>query len=332
MMKGQAPEEQYTRDLPEVRQDTAIQLTLGTSIAMVLNTVRKPGKNTTIHYLPQVNRPSLAFRTAADFRHMQTMSYFQSLGPVRGNPAWESSGLLARSPWLASYDQESPDILGILSIGTQTTADNVSTAIDGMVLGLCVLEEDDEAEYAFSRLDRTKNEGLPYWPPGVELMSAPPDPNHSHAIGFVYCQAINPKSRSLVLHTSIPRHVLEATSLKTRNGVPKLCLVRGSLDMPAWAYLELDHMRRAVGTNESKQGLAVESSKNAKRKREANLSQNLIALNPGYDVARREPGKSGKMADNVDANGKHVIPYVAEVGEGDNTGQRWRTRHDIGRR
>lgn len=340
MLKGQAPEEQYTRALPEVRQDTAIQHAQSTSmrqpmelVTMVLDTVRKSGKNTTtIHYLSKVNRPSLAFRTAADFRHMQTMSYFQSLDPAHGRSAWDSSGLLARSPWLASYDQESPEILGILSIGAQTTADNLSTAMDGMVLGLCVLEDDDEAEYAFSRLERTPNEGLPYWPPGVALTSAPPTPSHSHAIGFVYCQAINHQSRSLVLQTPIPRHVLTAASLKTRNGVPKLFLVRGSLDMPAWAYLELDHMRRPVGTNEIKQRLTLESSKNAKRKREADLTQNLRALNPGYDVARREPGEGNKVVEDVDANGKHVIPYVAEVGEGDNTGQRWRTRHDIGRR
>jgi len=299
---------------------------------MVLDTVRKFGKKATIHYLSKVHRPSLAFRTAAEFRHMQTMSYFQSLDPVNEISTWEPSALFARAPWLASYDQDSPDILGILNIGAQTTADNISTVMDGMVLGLCVLEEDEEAEYAFSRLHRTENEGLPYWPPGVALMAAPPNPKHSHAIGFVYCQAINAESHSLILQTPIPRHVLEATYMKTRNGVPKLFLMRGSLDMPAWAYLELDHLRRPVGKSESKQRLATESSKNTKRKREANLTQDLSALNPGYDVDRRKPEEAKKVADNVDANGKHVIPYVAEVGEFDTTGQRWRTRHDIGRR
>lgn len=335
MLKGVAPEDQYTRDLPEVPQDTSVFMSLRPPTyemtARVLDTLRRAGSKSAVHFLSKVDRPSLAFRTAAEFRNMQTMSYFQSLDPVNGVAKWESSALFAREPWLASYDPISPDILGILNSGAQATAENLSTIVDGMVLGLCMLEDDNEAEYAFSRLARTKTDSLPFWPPGVALMAAPPNPDHSHAIGFVYCQTIDAETRSLVLHSPISRDVLEAAYMKTRTGVPKLFLVRGTFDMPAWAYMELDHLRKKFVNNEDQERLCTSTSKNGKRKRESNLSQKMVELTPGHDPIGLEPGETSTDA-NANADGKHTIPYVAEVGEFDPTGQRWRTRHDIGRR
>ena len=79
---------------------------------------------------------------------------------------------------------------------------------------------------------RTKD-GLPYFFTGFGTC-VPLDPSRSHCIGQVLIRAIDKQSQQLQVITPIP----PATLRRYRELGIKLMLVRGKLDIPAWAYEE----------------------------------------------------------------------------------------------
>lgn len=79
---------------------------------------------------------------------------------------------------------------------------------------------------------RTK-EGLPYFFTGIGAC-VPLDPSKSHCIGQVLVRAIDKRSQALQVITPVPA----ATFQRYRDLGVKFMLVRGKLDIPAWAYEE----------------------------------------------------------------------------------------------
>lgn len=80
---------------------------------------------------------------------------------------------------------------------------------------------------------RRTREGLPYFFTGIGAC-VPLDPSKSHCIGQVLVRAIDKRSQALQVITPIPA----ATFQRYRDLGVKLMLVRGKLDIPAWAYQE----------------------------------------------------------------------------------------------
>ncbi|MCJ1250257.1 Polynucleotide 5'-hydroxyl-kinase grc3 [Trapelia coarctata] len=80
---------------------------------------------------------------------------------------------------------------------------------------------------------RRTSEGLPYFFTGIGAC-VPLDPSKTHCIGQVLVRAIDKRSQALQVITPIP----VATFLRYKDLGVKLMLVRGKLDIPAWAYQE----------------------------------------------------------------------------------------------
>lgn len=80
---------------------------------------------------------------------------------------------------------------------------------------------------------RRSEEGLPYFFTGIGAC-VPLDPSKSHCIGQVLVRAIDTRTQALQVITPIPA----ATFQRYRDLGVKLMLVRGKLDVPAWAYEE----------------------------------------------------------------------------------------------
>ncbi|KAG9593859.1 hypothetical protein KCU77_g5312, partial [Aureobasidium melanogenum] len=190
------------------------------------------------------------FRTSAELRSMQAMSYFHSLPPNKGLSQWTSSPLTQIHPWHVKYNGPNAGISSIMSYGEAVNPDFLASIIDGMTLAICEVESDEAyatvqyrpphvpsasaaemGETMAERIGRTP-EGLPYLRADNSGLIQPLDPRFSCCKGLAVVRGINVAKQELQLVT--PMSVKEIKALQG----PKTVLVRGKFDSPQWVFLE----------------------------------------------------------------------------------------------
>lgn len=220
--------------------------------------------NVTFHQLTSQSS-DFASRTAADFRMMQTLSYFHISEPegeyfeMRWNP-W----LLTRTvPLVIHYAGPKQAILAVTTVDNAPNLEFLDSILDGSVVGVVAVDQsnkaltgDNDSAGAFeqdeSLLDQTADRPkqvsiqrtateIPYLSSSNHTTS-PLSPGRSFSLGQALIRGIDATNKTIHLLTPVLATTLQAQS-------PNIVLVRGSLDTPTWAYkenLELEKAKRRV--------------------------------------------------------------------------------------
>lgn len=221
---------------------------------------------------------SVQSRTSAESRAMSTMSYFHSLPPAeededgsatvpRNLACWDPKPMSAIRPWLVSYEGPERGIWGVLSYGEALDPALLTTVLDGMVVAVCVIEDDaaafieqplypsqqgededdnDVGHNIEARIAYTPD-GLPYLKPDRSGIIEPLLPGGSRCLGLAIIRGIDAVNKEIHLLTPIDeaeiadvvegRQDEEDDEDEQKKG-QKIVLVRGRFDNPEWAFLE----------------------------------------------------------------------------------------------
>lgn len=204
-------------------------------------------------------------RTAAQFRAMQTMTYFHlaEMNSASINPRlnWNMLSLSSIPPWKVRYSGPHSGILGIISYDSQAPQELLAHTINGMVLAAVDIEQPQALRGPFlNRLSESESadalgektaalssmvprtaEGLPFIPSTGDNYL---DPRFSRTVGLVLIRGIDVESQSLQVVTPIPFKKIESIRAEGRH----LVLVHGNFDAPHWAYTE--HQYEASGLDD----------------------------------------------------------------------------------
>ncbi|KAI9771492.1 MAG: Polynucleotide 5'-hydroxyl-kinase grc3 [Geoglossum simile] len=190
-------------------------------------------------------------RTPADLRAMQVLSYLHLSPELSVETDWDGHGLqwnatplTHQRPWVVNYSEPKPGILGILILGEVLPVELVATAINGTIVAIVAIEDDDalptvggDREISSDRKGRQRSivfsvvhdpaTSLPYIPtPG----GSPLDPTKTFCVGQALIRGIDTENKTLHLLTPIQASHLPANK--------KLVLVRGRTELPAVAFVE----------------------------------------------------------------------------------------------
>jgi len=257
-------------------------------------------------------------RTPAEFREMQYISYFHQDEPVRGQLAWSANTFLEKPPLKLQYGRANPDFLGIMTLGEHVTDEFLSMVIDGCLLALVAVEDDEYASALHRTIIRTANESLPYWPPNQMGLSTPPDPSKTHVIGLVLILRIEVDTQELIVRTPLSADsIKKEIRARFKAGHPKIMLVRGRYETPGWCYQE--ELFRAAGRKGKSKGKSAEVVEGA-----VGELEDLSILETGLDVCGERKG--GEVEEEVD------LPWVRQLKPGEGAEKRWKVRKDFGKK
>jgi polynucleotide 5'-hydroxyl-kinase GRC3/NOL9 len=219
-----------------------------------LASLRRASEGITVHELPlQPTRPTS--RTPADLRAMQTLSYLHLSPGLNADSdqdghglQWDATPLTHQIPWVVEYSGPTPGILGIVILDEALPIELLATAINGTVVAVVVIEDDD----AFPTTDgdqkatgTTSNEKGKQRPrdlttidydPATKLPyihtpnGAPLDPTKTSCAGLALIRGIDTASQTLHLITPI-----NPSSLPPDKNI---VLVRGRTELSVMAYVE----------------------------------------------------------------------------------------------
>ncbi|KAL1303201.1 hypothetical protein AAFC00_006621 [Neodothiora populina] len=184
--------------------------------------------------VPQRETRPTQSRTSAEFRAMMNMSYFHTSPPSTPSETspiakWDTRPISHIRPWQVPYSGPGQGILAILSYGEVVPPAFLSTVLDGMVVAICVIEDDvaipgyhslvtstaqqvegdEEAEHhdaqepnIQSLVSRTPDD-LPYLLPDRSGLIAPLDPRNSRCVGLALIRGIDREKQELHLLTPL---------------------------------------------------------------------------------------------------------------------------------
>ena len=225
-------------------------------------------KNATLHQLSSQSSDIMT-RSAADFRMMQTLSYFH-MDEGEGkylDMRWNPWPLTRVTPLVMHYAGPKQAILAIKSLeispDIQFAEEYFQCILDGCVVGVVAVDQGKETTAQEPHIIRTFEQdeimsdqeteistqasilrtatGIPYLPSSNHT-SSNLSPDRSFSLGQALIRGIDSDNKTIHLLTPIPSSALQAHA-------PNIILVRGSLDTPTWAYreeAELEDGRRRV--------------------------------------------------------------------------------------
>ncbi|KAF2084548.1 hypothetical protein K490DRAFT_48857, partial [Saccharata proteae CBS 121410] len=203
-----------------------------------LDALEENGKAYKLHIIP--SQPSgYAARTAGELREMQMLSYFhqEAVEDVESCPRWDMTPLSSRVPYVVNYGLDEPDILGIITMGETIQSALLPTILDGSVVGI-VEVDDDDTRFSASTFTRNAEGGnLPYLSSEDTGSTEPLNPRNSRLISLALVRGIDAANQSL--HVIVPP---TNDTLMAQLEPQKTVLVLGSLDIPGWAYTEDMHL------------------------------------------------------------------------------------------
>ena len=214
--------------------------------------------NMTFHQLDSQSIDFMA-RPAADFRMMQTLSYFHmsEREECHEDIRWDPRPLTHIAPLVIHYAGPEQAILGITILGDAPNVGISGTVLDdtlnGSLVGVVALDQStgpiirehnnvETIDHNTNMTDpapatsnhtsilRTATD-LPYLSPSSTHTKSLLSPHHSSSLGQALIRGIDPTTKTLHLLTPIPISTLQLHS-------PNIILVRGTLDTPTWAYGE----------------------------------------------------------------------------------------------
>ena len=128
--------------------------------------------------------------------------------------------------------------MGFMMLGQQPDDEFYWTVLDGSVVAIVLVEDADYAAKLCFKVSHTQEHRLPHFPCDETGIMHPPDPRRTRCLGQGLCMSVQAESYTLVLQTPARLDVLAAIQEANETGVPRIILVKGNLDPPAWAYLE----------------------------------------------------------------------------------------------
>ncbi len=227
--------------------------------------------NSILHQLNS-QASSVATRTAADLRMMQTVSYFHLEEPEDGNLRWNPYPLTSQPPFVVHYAGPTQAMHAVMILGDAQSPEFFGSILDGCVVSITVIEAEIAVSAASHEADRREARGdderdgslnadamqdvddlefegnlnqrtppLPRTPEGIPYIPAkhhivePLSPSHSYSIGQALIRSIDPRAQAFHILTPVP-----ASEFTEQQDHPnrKIVLVRGRLDTPTWAYAE----------------------------------------------------------------------------------------------
>ncbi|KAF4545706.1 Pre-mRNA cleavage complex II Clp1 [Lasiodiplodia theobromae] len=221
-------------------------------------------------------------RTAAEFRDMQTLSYFHLGAPQQGSPtqSWDATLLAAHKPFVLSYagaaagedptpeqrgddpTTASRDFLAVMLLGEALPPSTLATILNGAVIGIVALSPTTTttANDLSTAIIRTPAENIP-------LLSAaaisggnsghiePLSPQTSHLVCLGLVRGIDAARQAL--HLLVPaacEHLVAELAAPERT----VLVVGAGMDTPGWAYLEELHAAEARKRAKKEKAAAAE--------------------------------------------------------------------------
>ncbi|KAK1749349.1 hypothetical protein QBC47DRAFT_395980 [Echria macrotheca] len=284
------------------------------------------GSSTPFNTLPS-QTGSLSTRTAAEFRTMQTLSYFHLKWSSISSPTptWDPTPLTALRPWRVRYRGPDPGFVGIMCYDHQPGLSLLADAINGMILALVKIENRAAFRDLFA-LDTDmevdvegdllipSSKAIIYTTEGIPLIQNSQgrtlDPKYSSVLGLVLVRGIDAGRGELQILTPLPGDLIAEAG-------KDLVLVSGKFDTPSWAYSE-DLYLRAFTTKGALSGAATPSRAGGE------------TSESGSDDSEEEQGEEAGILRAEPAN----VPWV-EMLHGNQkrpAGSKvWRVRRDLGR-
>lgn len=108
-----------------------------------------------VHYLTSQGS-EIATRTAADFRMMQTLSYFHLDGFEAGNLRWNSNPISEQIPLVVHWAGDKQALFAVMFLSNEIDPETMLMAMNGCTVGIVVIE-DDQAIPDSSRPDVSDN-------------------------------------------------------------------------------------------------------------------------------------------------------------------------------
>lgn len=185
-----------------------------------------PMGSTRLHSLASVTLPQEQGRQSfspAELRSLQISSYLH-FSPR--SQTWDFTPLAAKPPWVAGY-RDGPAGKGVHAVAILgeelATEEEVIAAIDGTLVGVVVVENDEAAADA-SLQTAEDGASLPY-------SSGPPEPERSYAAGMALIRGIDVRRGLFLLLSGVPVEEMQRWEGKT------VLLVRGRLEVPVWELM-----------------------------------------------------------------------------------------------
>lgn len=94
-----------------------------------------------MHYLTSQGS-EIATRTAADFRVMQTLSYFHLSGSEAGNLRWDSDPISEQIPLVVHWAGDKQALFAVMFLSSELDPETMFIALNGCTVGLVVIEDD----------------------------------------------------------------------------------------------------------------------------------------------------------------------------------------------
>ncbi|KAI1413376.1 hypothetical protein F5Y13DRAFT_198646 [Hypoxylon sp. FL1857] len=234
--------------------------------AEVVEALQESCKVTSFSTLPSQSS-QLASRTAAQFRSMQTMSYFHAESRRKDADEslaqWNPKPLTTVPPWQVSYKGPNRGVFGIMCYDYQAPLDLLADAINGTILAVVGVEspkafrhssehaevpsdvtadamdidgnEDESASVSYSSLGGKIISATPQGIPFIDTTDGTTlDPRYSHSLGLALVRGIDTENGVLQLLTPLSGETIE--DVTSKGG--QIILVSGKFDAPSWAYTE----------------------------------------------------------------------------------------------
>lgn len=260
------------------------------------------------------SQPSeLSSRSAANFRAMQTQSYFHAKSPgaqQSRNLEWTTKPLASMRPWLVRYSGANAGITGIISYDHQAPLNLLADSINGMVLAVVEIEDkrafrrDAAAQHDANGLEILRSpEGLPAVQNNDDSTL---DPRYAKTIGLALVRGIDVDSQCLQIITPISAKTFQAAQIKGSS----IVLVYGKFDTPTWAYTE-DIYERTEQPEQLIQGSDSEDD-----------NAQVEELSDDHTRPGEKDGKVARVPWLEVLEGNQKRPVGSKV---------WRVRRDLGR-
>lgn len=256
-------------------------------------------------------------RTASQYREMQMQSYLHSKVFAGGPQGWNIDLIDERRPWTIRYQGPNSDLLGIvMQMGLNSVEAAIVGCLDRWIVGICVIEDDEEVVQAAHSTSWTDTENLPYFNSGDDAAVAWPAIEHTRLLGWACFSKIDTQLGTIELKPPLSAYARNEALTKTADGLPRLILVRGRTDNQDWIFQERQF--RLGAQRRKAAGVRREAGDPESTTCDSSVGEiNLEDLNG-------EPNSRGANDDDVD--------YVSKMKRGRTTQpghQAWRMRPRI---
>lgn len=225
---------------------------------------------------------------------------------------WTFDPVALRTTVIWAYHSETPDVLGILYSEYPAPEDEVvTTFLDGCLLWVVLIEDEELVNELFRQVVRTRTEQLPQIRESTNSASPLPDPQKSSLIGMARLNSIDVEEHELDLCLPAPLDVLSKIETRTATGHPRIILIKDGSEVPDWLYTEQINRSKS---HESSDDLLYEDNS---QQSDGDLTLDIGALPLDYDTGLNESDEGE--------------PYVKIRQADERVPQRWKPQRRFGR-